>query len=220
MKKKTIALLMAVVMLFGATVGGTIAWLYAQSLDVTNTFTVGDINVKLDEADLKEGTTDTYIKADGTETTDITEARRVQGNSYQLIPGTTYPKDPKVTIKGSASNVDAYLFIKFEKGDADKYLTYNSALTAPFSKWQAVPDENNVWYVEVPASTTDFSQELLIGNTVTVKDTIVDAQSTTSDALKMPKDSQILKWTAYAVQKDNLTVTEAWKVALTGNKNI
>ena len=218
MKKKTIALLMAVVMLFGVTVGGTIAWLTAESKEVTNTFTVGDINVKLDEADLKEGTTDTYIKADGTETTSIEEARRVQGNSYQLIPGTTYPKDPKVTIKGGASNVDAYLFVKFEEGDADDYLTYNSALTAPFSEWKKVDGESNVWYIEVPASETDFSKELLIGNTVTVKDTIVDAQSTTSGALKMPNDSQILKWTAYAVQKDNLTVTEAWKVALTGNK--
>ena len=219
MKKKSIALLMAVVMLFGATVGGTIAWLYAQSLDVTNTFTVGDINVKLDEADLKEGTTDTYIKADGTETTRREEAKRVQGNSYQLIPGTTYPKDPKVTIEGSASNVDAYLFVKFEEGDAATYLTYTSALKTP--DWTQGDGTNipaNVWYVEVPASTTDFSRELLVGNTVTVKDTIVDAQSTTEGALKMPNTNKMLKWTAYAVQKDNLTVTEAWNVALTGNK--
>lgn len=206
MKKKSLALLMAVVMLFGVTVGSTIAWLYAQSLDVTNTFTVGDINVELDESLLKDDNT-------------LDTETRVQGNSYQLIPGTTYPKDPKVTIKGSASNVDAYLFVKFEEGDAATYLTYTSALKTP--DWTQGDGTNipaNVWYVEVPASTTDFSKELLVGNTVTVKDTIVDAQSTTSGALKMPNDSQILKWTAYAVQKDNLTVTEAWNVALTGNK--
>lgn len=34
MKKKTIALLMAVVMLFGVTVGGTLAWLKAETTEV------------------------------------------------------------------------------------------------------------------------------------------------------------------------------------------
>ena len=52
MKKKTIALLMVVVMLFGVTVGGTIAWLTASTSKVENTFTVGNINIQLDETNV------------------------------------------------------------------------------------------------------------------------------------------------------------------------
>ena len=206
MKKRSIALLLAVVMLVGVVAGGTLAWLYAQSIEVTNTFTVGDINVKLDEADLKEGTNDIFIKADGSETTVIADAKRVQTNSYQLIPGTTYPKDPKVTIEGNANNVDAYLFIKLEEGDTATYLEY----TLKLDGWNEVSGVTNVWYREVPKSAEDQSWYLLEGNAVTVKDSITKTT--------MPTSNQILKWTAYAVQKDNLTVAEAWNVALTGNK--
>ena len=45
--KKKIALLMAMVMLFGMTVAGTLAWLQAETDPVVNTFTVGNINITL-----------------------------------------------------------------------------------------------------------------------------------------------------------------------------
>ena len=49
MKKKTIALLLVMMMVFGITVGGTIAYL-TDSEKVVNTFTVGNVQIKLDEA--------------------------------------------------------------------------------------------------------------------------------------------------------------------------
>ena len=44
---KTLALLLALVLVLGVAAGGTIAWLVAQSDTVTNTFTYGDINIAL-----------------------------------------------------------------------------------------------------------------------------------------------------------------------------
>ena len=52
MKKKIITLAIATVMLITVTVGATIAWLTAESKEVTNTFTVGNIKILLNEADV------------------------------------------------------------------------------------------------------------------------------------------------------------------------
>lgn len=93
MKKKTIALLLVLMMIFGVTCGGTIAYLTSKTDTVVNTFTVGNVTIKLDEA--KVGT-------DGKATND-----RIAGvpegatfsNTYKLIPGGVYDKDPTVYVK-------------------------------------------------------------------------------------------------------------------------
>lgn len=82
MKKKTIALALVLVMVFGATLGGTFAYLTSQKT-ITNTFTVGNVQIKLDEADMS---------------TDDPNDRTEQGNQYHLLPGQTYAKDPTVTV--------------------------------------------------------------------------------------------------------------------------
>ena len=53
MKKKTLALVLALTLLVAGVIGGTLAWLTDQTDEVKNTFTVGDINI-----DLTETTTD------------------------------------------------------------------------------------------------------------------------------------------------------------------
>ena len=66
MKKKTLALVLALTLLVAGVVGGTLAWLTDQTAEVKNTFTVGDINIGLTET-----------------TTD-----------YKMVPGNTIAKDP------------------------------------------------------------------------------------------------------------------------------
>lgn len=103
MKKKTIALLMAAVMLMGVAIGGTIAWLKANTDPVVNTFTVGDINITLNEKDTDEDTN----KADNVEVNGVI---RDKANGYKLIPGVTYTKDPVVTVEpGSEAS---WLFVQ------------------------------------------------------------------------------------------------------------
>lgn len=85
MKKcKVLILFLCAGLLVFATVLGTLAYLTSQET-VVNTFTVGKVNITLDEAKVKlDGT------PDGTD--------RVQANSYHLLPGMTYTKDPMMTV--------------------------------------------------------------------------------------------------------------------------
>ena len=97
MKKKTIALLLALTLILGVAAGGTIAWLVTQTESVTNTFTMGDINIALTET-----------------TTD-----------YKAIPGSTIAKDPKVTVKAGSEACWLFVKVKEEKWNTD--LTYEIA---------------------------------------------------------------------------------------------
>lgn len=83
MRKKTVAVLMAVMMLIGVASGATIAWLATKTDGLTNTFTVGNINIKLEE------TVDT---------------------DFHVVPGDKMAKDPVVTVIKDSE--DAYVFLR------------------------------------------------------------------------------------------------------------
>lgn len=87
--KKVVALVLCAVLLVVGSVAGTMAYLTDKE-EVLNTFTVGNVDIKLDEYVVNEYGT---IK-DGSRTED--------GNTYKLMPGHEYTKDPRVTVlKGS-----------------------------------------------------------------------------------------------------------------------
>ena len=91
-KSKALLLTLCAVLLVAASVLGTMAYLTSTDT-VTNTFTVGKVEIKLDE-------------------TDVTNPNgpRVKANSYKLMPGTTYTKDPTVTVK--AGSEESYVRMK------------------------------------------------------------------------------------------------------------
>lgn len=91
MNKKLIAACLSLA-LVGATVLGTMAWLTDRD-EVKNTFTVGNVEIKVDETD---------VDTEG----NPTGGDRVQENEYHLIPGCTYTKDPTMTVK--AGSVESY----------------------------------------------------------------------------------------------------------------
>lgn len=95
MKKfKALLVVACALLLVAASVFGTMAYLTSTDT-VTNTFTVGKVKITLDEA---------KVNPDGTA---VTPAERVKGNSYKLLPGHTYTKDPTLTVKGGSE--DAYV---------------------------------------------------------------------------------------------------------------
>lgn len=95
MKKKALALVLALTLLVAGVVGGTLAWLTDQTDEVKNTFTVGDINIGL------------------TETT----------ADYKMVPGNTIAKDPTVTVK--ANSEACWLFVQVtESTDLKDFITY------------------------------------------------------------------------------------------------
>lgn len=108
-KKKALALVLCALMLVAASVFGTLAYLTDKDT-VENTFTVGHVDIKLDEAKvdaqgkpIKETTENgnvirTEVVDYSTNEKDLLTANRVTSNSYHLVPGHTYTKDPTVTV--------------------------------------------------------------------------------------------------------------------------
>ncbi len=105
-KSKVLITTLCAVLLVTVSVLGTLAYLTSQDT-VVNTFTVGKVNITLDEADVNE---------DGTE---IVGADRVKENNYHLIPGQTYVKDPTLTVK--AKSEDSYVRMLLTLNCADEF---------------------------------------------------------------------------------------------------
>lgn len=100
---KVVVLLLTMCLLIGGTVGGTLAWLVSSSNTVTNTFTVGNISIKLQEHPFK---TDSTTELD-------TTATPVQGiDTYKIVPGGEQPKDPFVIVEGNSE--ESYLYVSIQ----------------------------------------------------------------------------------------------------------
>lgn len=99
MKKKTLALFLALALVLVGIIGGTMAWLTDTTDEVVNTFTDSDIDITLAET---------------------------TGEDYKMVPGYTISKDPKVTVEEGSEK--CYLFVKLEEStNFDSFLTYEIA---------------------------------------------------------------------------------------------
>ena len=140
MKKKLMTVL-ALVLVIAMSVAGTVAYLTSTDT-VTNTFTVGNVEITLDEAKVDE-----YGVA-------ATPATRVDKNDYKLIPGHTYTKDP--TIHVATGSEDCWLFAKIENN-----LGTAATLTMG-TGWTEIDSTNHVWAyntkVSADANVTVFTQ--------------------------------------------------------------
>lgn len=166
---------LAALLLVVVAVGGTVAYLKAQTTTVTNTFTTSSIGVEL-----KETTT-----------------------SYQMIPGGDISKDPKVTVTNS--DTDAYVFVKIEKStNFDNFMEYTIA-----DGWTAVDVEGEtVYYREVSKTATTKTFSVLQDDKVSVKTNVTKEQMAALTDTTKPT----LSFTAYVIQKDNITETDMAKV--------
>lgn len=185
MKKKLFISVVAVALVACFAIGGTLAWLTAETKPVVNTFTVGDVNI-----DLTEETT----------------------GPYQVIPGKDITKDPVVTVKPDSEA--CWLFVKVEEsanwpdymaGDVRKI---NYAIA---DGWTALEDVPGVYYIKVDAETAKSGHEyaVLAGDKVTVSGTL------TKDEIDKITEDFTLTFTAYAVQQYCIsTAADAWKEAI------
>ena len=201
---KIIPLLLALALLVCCGIGGTVAWLIDSTEAVTNTFTIGDINLTLVESPYNAANNSYGNPVQSTRENPLT-------NSYPLIPGNSYKKDPKVTVL--ANSEDCYLFVRMEKiGNPDNYLDF----TFNEDGWTTYNGEEGVYYREVSKSASDQSWDLLKkidGDfTIKVSDKIVKAGTASGDYIDMPANNPEIKFTAYAVQKANLSLEKAWEL--------
>ena len=118
---RVLTLVLATVLIAEGMVNGTFAWLIADTDPVVNTFTYGDIDLKLDETKTDEKGNPVDEDSDGT------PDKTTEGNDYEMIPGKEYLKDPAVTVL--AGNEACWLFVKLEKKDG--FITNADGSTTP-----------------------------------------------------------------------------------------
>lgn len=201
---KVLAMMLAVSLLVGTAIGGTLAWLTDTSKEVKNTFTVGNIDIELEETE----------------------------RTYKMIPGDELPKDPKVTV--AAGSEDSWVFVKVTKSsNFDDYMTCpidsgwkkladdkdNNALTDVYYRAYAGDDA-----AAYPVLT---GNKVLVKNTVTKQmmdalDGIDSNGKTDTEAAKAEVNARpTLTFIAYAIQKANVgddsTKTDAENAAAAWN---
>lgn len=183
---KLILMSLALILVICGIIGGTVAWLIADTKPVVNTFTYGDINIALVETD---------VDGDGDPTV----------NKYPMVPGNSIEKDPKVTVL--ANSEASWLFVKLEKSENfDDFMTFEVA-----EGWAALENVPGVYYRAVDKSDSNAQFEVLKDNTVNVKGDVTKEMLNALDkdgANNYPK----LTVTAYAVQRDSniATAADAW----------
>ncbi len=130
LSKRSITLLVCLMTAVTLTVTGTIAYL-TDTAAVTNTFTVGKVQITLDEA---------IVTTDGVPTTDpVTGATRTdKGNNYHLIPGKTYTKDPVTTVL--ANSESSYVRMLVTITEYDKLVAAFTAHGETFTPAEWVKD--------------------------------------------------------------------------------
>lgn len=209
MKTRSKALLLALcaVLLVTASVLGTMAYLSSQDA-VTNTFTVGSVAITLDEA---------KVEPDGTP---VAGADRVKENSYKLLPGHVYDKDPMVTLLAGSETSYVKMTVTVNKAnELDAIFAPSGAdLTSIFNgydsaTWIAKGDTKDAtantrtyefWYKEaVGAPTADVELDALF-DSITVPGTITKEQLATIEGMTITVN-------AYAIQADGFeNADEAW----------
>lgn len=209
MKKfKALLVVACALLLVAASVFGTMAYLTSTDT-VTNTFTVGKVNIKLDEA---------KANPDGSL---VANAARVKANSYKLLPGHTYNKDPMVTVLSGSESSYVKMTVTFSKAnELDAIFTPTGAdLTSIFkgynaANWIAKGNTKDTtantrtyefWYKEaVGAPTADVALDALF-DSITVPGEITAEQLATIEGMTITVN-------AYAIQADGFADADAaWK---------
>ena len=185
--KKTLALVLSFVLVIALTIVGTIAYLTSTPGAVTNTFTVGKVEITLDETDV-----DLYGVKDGDS--------RVTTNNYKLIPGHTYVKDPTVHVQPGSEK--CYVFVKVVDSIAAIEDTTKIADQITAKGWTALSGVDNVYYKvqdEVAADAT--AVDLVVFENFKVK----------GDADVSSYAGKTVVVTAYAIQFDGFDdAAAAW----------
>ena len=173
MKKKIVALCLCVALAVVAIGGATLAYFTDTTDAKTNTFTVGNVDIELTEPSWKEDDTHT------------------------LMPGTSYAKNPTITV--TQKSQDAYVFLKV---DMNKYVSLVNLMGVDAYK-------NNIGGLQgtYPGFTT-FVRNLAADNTL--RAAVIDRWFTGINHAdwKVMNLSEIMAWVEGAADQTNPTKLE------------
>ncbi len=208
MKKKILVLSLVVSLVAITALGVTLAY-FTATRNVTNTFTMGNIDIELAEPKWSSTTQFPGVTA--------VEPQGGWGSAIAtpLMPGDVAPKDPQVKNTGDHP---AYILLALEStidinSTTDAFVLGNSKLAGNFGGTLL---NNDNWYVvhaeAIPGSYTTI---LIYGKTL-AKNEVTSAPFTSiglpTDFTKEDRgdlDGFSIKVTAHAIQVDNLTPTQA-----------
>ena len=195
--KKSIALLLALMLLVGCIAGGTVAWLMTKTDPVVNTFVAGEIG----ELTLIE--TDTDPNEEGMQ------------HEYLVIPGAPITKDPVVNyIPTGTNDVAVYVFVevgaaywdstanRFSIGEPphDMYFDVDTA-------WEKITVNNKtVFVIKLAAGASLTNQKIIKDNKI-----FVDQGITIENIDEVVSYADGLTFKVYAIQQAGFnTVQDAW----------
>lgn len=187
-KTKALTLSLCAVLLVVTTVFATMAYLTSQD-SVNNTFTVGKVEITLDEARVNDYGVPTA------------PAERVESNTYKLIPGRTYTKDPTVHV--AADSEECWLFVKVENGLVNAEAAGDTTIAAQMAEigWSPLSGTGNIYA---------YRTTVTAGADIKVFESFKIADNADVAAYEGAK----INVTAYAVQADGFkTAAAAWAAA-------
>lgn len=190
--KKFIAILsvfvmLALTMVVGCAVDGTVAWLVSESESSVSTFTLGDINIKL--------------------------TGESESQPLKIIPGVGIRRSLKVTVEPNSEA--CWLFVKVEGTNWSHFPDANGTAKVSYSVdvqngWIALNDHPGVYYREVSAEAAQRGDAYDVNCNVTVSQMLTKAEVNSIASGTQPQ----LSFTAYAVQRDGIdNAATAWAAA-------
>lgn len=196
LNKKIIAMLSVFIMLalvvIGNSVSGTVAWLVSKPESRVSTFTLGDINITLEESDFGS-------------------------QPIKIIPGIDIKKDPKVTVM--ANSEACWLFVKVEESHWPDFKEKNGTRKVSYSVnngWNVLKNTPGVYFREVSAEEAQkgIDYTVLAGNESCPSGVIKVSQELTKEEINSISsygNQPSLTFTAYAVQHAGIdTADAAW----------
>ena len=190
--KKFIAILsvfvmLALTMVVGCAVDGTVAWLVSESESSVSTFTLGDINIKL--------------------------TGESESQPLKIIPGVDIKRSLKVTVDPNSEA--CWLFVKVEGTNWSRFPDANGTAKVFYSVdvqkgWIALNDHPGVYYREVSAEDAKTGVEYDVNGVVAVSKELTKAEVNSIASGTQPQ----LSFTAYAVQRYSFEdAAKAWEAA-------
>ena len=191
--KKFIAILsvfvmLALTMVVGCAVDGTVAWLVSESKSSVSTFTLGDINIKL--------------------------TGESESQPLKIIPGVEITRSLKVTVEPNSEA--CWLFVKVEGTNWSHFPDANGTAKVSYSvaggtnDWKALDNYPGVYYREVSAEDARTGVEYDVNGVVAVSKELTKAEVDSIASGTQPQ----LSFTAYAVQRDGIgDAATAWAAA-------
>ena len=203
MKKKVIALVLCMIMLVAVSITGTLAYLTSQD-QVTNTFTVGNVKITMDEVQVDENGVS------------VAAGTRVESNTYKVLPGSTYDKDPIIHVGENSENCYLVVYIDNQLAKIEAAGDNTIAKQMVAKGWTDKGD--GYWiYSEVAekGDDVDLFKKFAVNGSTFYSEAAADANN---DLNLKNYDNKTIIVKAFAIQAANLTPDEALAQAKELNK--